>query len=135
MQILSLKVSFNAVFFDSQHRVPLITEAFWSDYWRIGIRDDCLSLLHVQESRRSFGLWMVKGGFWTKHLSFGPFIETYHPVGFWRNGEFILESYPRGVDRRLVLYDSNYDQIREFGIPSIRISVRCLKESLITVRE
>ncbi|KDO41715.1 hypothetical protein CISIN_1g046542mg, partial [Citrus sinensis] len=114
-------------------RVPPITEGIWFKYWTIGIQDDCLSVLHVEESRRSFGLWMMKGGFWTKHLSFELFIERYQPVGFWRNGEFILESYPLGGDRRLVLYDSNYNQIREFGITGVRFSVRFLKESLVTV--
>ncbi|KAL9451094.1 hypothetical protein AB3S75_012778 [Citrus x aurantiifolia] len=116
-------------------RVPPITEEIEFEYWTIGVHDDYLSLLHVEESRRSFGLWMMKGGFWTKHLSFGPFIECYHPDGFWRNGEFILESYGGDGDCRLVLYDSNHDQIREFGITGVWFSVRILKESLITVRE
>ncbi|KAL9451096.1 hypothetical protein AB3S75_012780 [Citrus x aurantiifolia] len=116
-------------------RVPPITEENGFEYWTIGLHDDYLSLLHVEESRRSFGLWMMKGGFWTKHLSFGPFIECYHPDGFWRNGEFILESYRGDGDCRLVLYDSNDDEIREFGITGVWFSVRILKESLITVRE
>ena len=95
--------------------------------WRIGIYDGSLSLLYSEESGHSFSLWMMKGGFWTKHLSFGPFMEAYQPLGFWRNGEFFLESR----DNRLVLYDSRYEEIRDLEITGIWFSVNILKESLI----
>ncbi len=99
--------------------------------WKIGIYDGCLSLLCSEELGHSFGIWMMKAGFWTKHLSFGSFIETYQPLGFWRTGEFLLES----SDNRLVLYDSRYEEIRDIGIAGLWFSVNILKESLIKIQE
>lgn len=99
--------------------------------WTIGIYGSCLSLLHSEELGHSFGLWMMTGGFWIKHLTFGPFTETYEPLGFWRNGEFFLQS----SDNRLVIYDSRYEEIKYLGITGLWFSVNILKESLITVRE
>nr|WRK57758.1 SLF2 protein [Citrus maxima] len=113
--------------------VPQITAYDESEMasWGIGIYDGCLSLIYSEESGHSFSLWMRKGGFWTKHLTFGPFVETYQPLGFWRKGEFILES----SNNRLVLYDSRYREIRDLGITGLWFSINILKESLITVRE
>ncbi|KAH9711021.1 F-box/kelch-repeat protein [Citrus sinensis] len=113
--------------------VPQITTYYESEmtYWRIGLYNGCLSVLYSEELGHSFGLWMMKGGSWTKHLTFGPFIETYQPLGFWRNGEFFLQS----SDDRLVLYDSRYEEIRDIGISGLWFSANILKESLIIVRE
>lgn len=73
----------------------------------------------------------MKVGSWTKYLSFGPFIETYRLLGFWRKGDFFLES----SENRLVLYDSNYEEMRDLKITGLWFSVNTIKESLITVTE
>nr|WRK57760.1 SLF4 protein [Citrus maxima] len=99
--------------------------------WTLGTYDDHLSLLYSDKFAHSFELWILRGGSWTKHLTFGPFIETYQPLGFWRKGEFLLES----SDKRVVLYDSRYQEIRDLGITGLWFSVHILKESLITVKE
>lgn len=98
--------------------------------WMLGVYDDCLSTLYSEELAHSFDLWMLKGGSWTKHFTFGPFIETYQPLAFWRKGEFLLQS----SEKRVVLYDSRYEEIRDLGITGLWFSVNILKESLITVK-
>ncbi|KAL9464643.1 hypothetical protein AB3S75_002280 [Citrus x aurantiifolia] len=95
--------------------------------WILGTYDDCLSLLYSDKMAHSFELWIMKGGSWTKHLTFGPFIETYQPLGFWRKGEFFLES----SDKRVVLYDSRYQEMRDLEITGLWFTVHILKESLI----
>ncbi len=98
--------------------------------WILGLYDDCLSILFSEEMAHSFDLWMMTGGSWTKQFTFGPFIETYQPFTFWRKGEFLLQS----SDKRLVLYDSKYEEFRDLGITGLWFSVNILKESLISVR-
>ncbi|KAL9464639.1 hypothetical protein AB3S75_002276 [Citrus x aurantiifolia] len=99
--------------------------------WMLGIYEECLSLLYSEDISHSFEVWMMKGGSWSKYLTFGPFVETYRARGFWRRGEFLLES----SDKRLVLYDSIYQEMRDLGINGLWFSVKILKESLITVRK
>lgn len=99
--------------------------------WILGTYDDCLSLLSSEEPAHSFDLWIMKRGSWSKRMTFGPFIENYKPLGFWRKGEFFLESR----DNRLVLHDSKYEETRDLGIGGLCFSVHILKESLIVIKE
>ncbi|GAY57815.1 hypothetical protein CUMW_182340 [Citrus unshiu] len=99
--------------------------------WMLGLYEDCLSLLYSEEMAHSFDLWTMKGGSWTKQFTFGPFLDTYQPLTFWRKGEFLLQS----SDRRLFLFDSKYEEMRDLGVTGLWFSVNILKESLITVKE
>ncbi|KAJ4713979.1 F-box protein [Melia azedarach] len=98
--------------------------------WTLGIYEDSLGLLYSDKYAHSFDLWMMKGGSWIKYLTFGPFIETYQPIGYWRKGEFFLQSN----NKRLILYNSEIKEMRDLGITGLWFSVHILKESLIPIK-
>ncbi|XVF79231.1 hypothetical protein PTKIN_Ptkin14bG0204000 [Pterospermum kingtungense] len=61
---------------------------------------------------KSFDLWVMNNGLWTKEFSIGPISGVHMPLGFSENGELFLE----GSNHELLLFDPTTQEIRNLGI-------------------
>ncbi|KAL4367511.1 hypothetical protein GQ457_05G034640 [Hibiscus cannabinus] len=64
---------------------------------------------------KSFDLW-VMNGFWTKQFSIESVPGVERPLGFWKNGELLLDS----SDNELVLFDPSTREFKNLGIHSYK---------------
>ncbi|KAI5682956.1 hypothetical protein M9H77_04184 [Catharanthus roseus] len=78
-----------------------------------------LVVYHVKEMDKVFDIWIMRelgsggvGADWTKLSRIGPIVGVERPLGFWKNGEFILENRYR----ELVLYDPSRNEIKNLGL-------------------
>ncbi|XVF79255.1 hypothetical protein PTKIN_Ptkin14bG0206500 [Pterospermum kingtungense] len=61
---------------------------------------------------KSFDLWVMNNGLWTREFSIGPISGVHMPLGFSENGELFLE----GSNRELLLFDPTTRATKNLGI-------------------
>lgn len=96
----------------------------------LGLYDDALFLIALDEIRKCFHLWEMKESCWVKRFTVGPFIEAYNPLGLWKNGEIFLES----IAGELLLYDPSTQEMRDLGLRGLWFYVHCFQESLLSIK-
>ncbi|KAL6988941.1 hypothetical protein U1Q18_014691 [Sarracenia purpurea var. burkii] len=89
----------------------------------------------LKQTQKLFDVWVLRGfgaeGVWTKLSIVGPLSGVERPLGFWKNGEMILES----SCGQLVLYDPRDQKMRNLGLQGKRdrLEVLLYKESLVSL--
>ncbi|XP_063942989.1 F-box/kelch-repeat protein At3g23880-like [Daucus carota subsp. sativus] len=89
----------------------------------------------IKQVEKVFDIWVIKSldddECWTRLSSIGPVSRVERPLGFWKNGELILEN----SCRELVLYDDGDGKVRYLGVHGKRdrLEVLVYKESLVSV--
>ncbi|XVF79229.1 hypothetical protein PTKIN_Ptkin14bG0203800 [Pterospermum kingtungense] len=63
-------------------------------------------------AEKSFDLWVMKNGSWTREFNIGPISGAEWPLGFWKNGELFL----RGSNHDLLLFDPANHELKNLGI-------------------
>ncbi|KAF3660900.1 hypothetical protein FXO37_13162 [Capsicum annuum] len=105
--------------------------------WVIVPFDESISLIVycLKELEKYFDIWVISElgtkSFWTKSQRIGPLSRVERPLGFWKNGEFILENN----SGQLVIYDLSNQEVKtlEFYGKRGRLEIVVYKESLISV--
>ncbi|KAK1394247.1 F-box/kelch-repeat protein [Heracleum sosnowskyi] len=89
----------------------------------------------IKQVEKVFDIWVIKSldaeECWTRLPSIGPVSRVERPLGFWKNGQLILEN----SCRELVLYDDGLGKVRYLGVHGKRdrLEVLVYKESLVSV--
>lgn len=84
--------------------------------------NECIALIVYPQKQveKFFELWVMKEfgvkESWTRLSTIGPLLRIGRPVGFWNNGEFILEN----SFGDLVLFDNCSKQIKNLGLQGKR---------------
>ncbi|ESR38729.1 hypothetical protein CICLE_v10027197mg [Citrus x clementina] len=94
----------------------------------MGLYEECISLL-VDTVESCFEIWMMKDKNWTKQLTVGPFVGKFQPLGFWKNGGFLVVH-----SDQMKLYDSSTAEMRDFGLTSHYFQVYSYTETLIPIK-
>lgn len=97
-----------------------------------------LIVYRMKEIEKVFDIWVMNEigqgenkSVWTKLSSVGPISGVERPLGFWKNGELILEN----CSRELVLYDPKSKEIKNLGLygKRDRLEVLVYYDSLVSV--
>ncbi|KZV16620.1 hypothetical protein F511_12076 [Dorcoceras hygrometricum] len=92
----------------------------------------------IKKVDKTFNIWVLDNSTgaacsWSKVSSIGPLARIHRPLGFWNDGEWILES--NGGE--LVLYNPSNNEIKNLGVygKRNRLEVVVHKESLFPVNQ
>ncbi|XP_052183300.1 F-box/kelch-repeat protein At3g06240-like [Diospyros lotus] len=94
-----------------------------------------LVVYRLKEVEKVFDLWVLREvgveAAWTRLSSIGPLLGVERPLGFWKNGEFILEN----SCGQLVLYEPRFQKIRNLGLQGKRdrLEVLVYRDSLVSL--
>ncbi|XP_016442952.1 F-box/kelch-repeat protein At3g23880-like [Nicotiana tabacum] len=105
--------------------------------WVIVPLNESISLIVycLKQVEKYFDIWVTNElgvkNCWTKLQRIGPLSKVERPLGFWKNGEFILEN----SNGQLVIYDPANQEVKTLGFYGKRgrLELVVYKESLISV--
>ncbi|XP_059282903.1 F-box/kelch-repeat protein At3g23880-like [Lycium ferocissimum] len=89
----------------------------------------------LKEVGKYFDIWVISElgvkNCWNKLQRIGPLLRVERPLGFWKNGELILEN----SSGELVIYDPSNQEVKTLGFYGKRgrLEIVIYKESLISV--
>ncbi|XP_040934154.1 uncharacterized protein [Gossypium hirsutum] len=66
----------------------------------------------VEGIDKSFDLWVINGGVWTKQFSIESIPGVVNPLGFWKNDELFLLN----TNYEVVLFDPSTHELKVLGI-------------------
>ncbi|KAL9461733.1 hypothetical protein AB3S75_004681 [Citrus x aurantiifolia] len=96
----------------------------------IGLYDECISLLVLHTIDSCFEIWTMNDNNWTKKLTLEPLVGTSKPLGFWKNGGFLVETN----SDQIILYDPSTEEMKNFGLNSHCFQVRNYTETLVPIK-
>lgn len=105
--------------------------------WVIVPLNESISLIVycLKQVEKYFDIWVINElgvkNCWTKLQRIGPLSRVERPLGFWKNGEFILEN----SNGQLVIYDTANQEFKTLGFygKRDRLELVVYKESLVSV--
>ncbi|XP_009762226.1 F-box/kelch-repeat protein At3g23880-like [Nicotiana sylvestris] len=105
--------------------------------WVILPLNESISLIVycLKQVEKYFDIWVINElgvkNCWTKLQRIGPLSRVERPLGFWKNGEFILEN----SNGQLVIYDPVNQEVKTLGFygKRDRLELVVYKESLVSV--
>ncbi|KAK4341801.1 hypothetical protein RND71_037617 [Anisodus tanguticus] len=105
--------------------------------WVIVPFEESISLIvyRLKEVDKYFDIWVISElgvkKCWTKLQRIGPLLRVERPLGFWKNGEFLLEN---SSGQLVIFYPSN-QEVKTLGFYGKRgrLEIVVYKESLISV--
>ncbi|KAL6532183.1 hypothetical protein OROGR_014153 [Orobanche gracilis] len=98
----------------------------------LGIFDDSLAFLCLNEMDNFFDIWTWNEGCWTKKLTVGPLADVRNPVGHWNDNRLLLECQ----DGKLVLLDPD-TQVHDLAFQNDRWceGAFAYMESLVSIKD
>lgn len=105
--------------------------------WVIAPFKESISLVVycLKEVDKYYDIWVISelgvDKCWTKYQRIGPVSRVERPLGFWKNGELILEN----SSGQLVIYDPSNQQVKTLGFYGKRgrLEIVVYKDSLVSL--
>ncbi|XP_059640108.1 F-box/kelch-repeat protein At3g06240-like isoform X1 [Cornus florida] len=113
------------------HEIRDIPSSDYGYYADLAPYDNSLALIY-SESGPFVEIWvMMEEGCWTKHLTVELLLKHKSPLGFWKNGQLIVETV---CDGHVGLYDPETREITDLVGSQFWVEFLIYKESLVAVR-